>query len=443
MKKKIVCILFAAVLAFSVPTRALAFGFAIPLAVEEVVIMLLGLCGITVSDDFDVEQFMADVQEQLDETGSNLTFASFLSGAAASKVLNTVAVDYAEIFASVLDVGTAQASASVESPETVLGCPALIHNQYYYTNQGYAYYMFGGAADAYWSPTIPSVCRVYMARLSSGQYIIFSSSADVGAHTYLTYYRTNRSGGMYQSQEIFGTYGEYVATTSFSGPYLQKEYEWFVNNSISVPTFANAQAVYDALAGLGSIGNDITVDDDLINGNATDIDYNSVNDRGVLTGAFSIDMGAIADAFGSIADAWAGVRENVRSWADVVSAGRVIPSINDKVIEDTATNESVVSDTSVADAAASIGDVGDYDLGLENFFPFCLPWDLYNFITLLEATPEAPVIEWEFPVDVEGNTEHYEWSLEDLEYLAEILRTFLTLAFAVGLIFVGGKLFKH
>lgn len=32
--------------------------------------------------------------------------------------------------------------------------------------------------------------------------------------------------------------------------------------------------------------------------------------------------------------------------------------------------------------------------GLENFFPFCIPFDIYSFITILVAEPVAPVIHW-------------------------------------------------
>lgn len=439
MKKKIVCILLAAALAFSVPTRALAFGFAIPLAVEEVVIMLLGLCGITVSDDFDVDEFIADVQEQLDETGSNLTFASFLSGAAASKVLNTVAVDYAEIFSAVLSTGNEQAANSADV-DFVAGCPRVINGPLFYSQGSTKVYMWSGVQPGSSAYSTPLAANVYVASVG-GYLVYFTKTENLQGNYYITYQILNNS--RYDGVIVSTSSGEYSISGTVSSPFNSSYVRYFSDMGITVPNFNNIQALKDALQNIDNAPAGLSVSDDVINGNATDIDYNSVNDRGVLTGAFSIDMGAIADAFGSIADAWSGVREKVRSWADVVSAGRVIPAIDGKVIEDTATNDSIVSETTVSDAAASIGDVGDYDLGLENFFPFCLPWDLYNFITLLEATPEAPVIEWEFPVDVEGNTEHYEWSLEDLEYLAEILRTFLTLAFAVGLIFVGGKLFKH
>lgn len=415
MKKKIACIVLAAVLAFAVPARALAFGFAVPFAIEDIVIMLLGLCGITVSDDFDVDQFIEDVQEQLDEAGSNLTLVSYLSGIAASKVLNTVAVDYAEVFAAVFDVGNNVASDVPVSGSLLLQGTSL--GSYRIGSTTYTDYTDTSQSEAYWFRAGGYLCVSY-----------YDYSLNPRLRTVSQYGVTSYTGGFSSAISVAGyTYPYYRMVYSFSGN--------------SLVTYSSVEEAYSII--YGASNSELTVSDDVINGIATDIDYNTVNDRGVLTGQYVIDLGAIADAFGSIADAWSGVRENVRSWADVVSAGRVIPSVDDKVIEDTATNESVISDTSVADAAANIGDVGDYNLGLENFFPFCLPWDLYNFVTLLEATPEAPVIEWEFPVDVEGNTEHMEWSLEDLEPLAEILRTFLTLAFAVGLIFAGGKLFKH
>ena len=41
--------------------------------------------------------------------------------------------------------------------------------------------------------------------------------------------------------------------------------------------------------------------------------------------------------------------------------------------------------------------IGDYTMDLTKFFPFCIPFDLYDFATCLLAEPEAPVIEWIVP----------------------------------------------
>lgn len=83
--------------------------------------------------------------------------------------------------------------------------------------------------------------------------------------------------------------------------------------------------------------------------------------------------------------------------------------------------------------------VGSYTLaGLEKLFPFCLPFDLMDFIGVLNATPQAPKFTIPFKYPTRGGTETYDVviDLSSFDSVAELLRDMECLAFIVGLIMI-------
>lgn len=79
------------------------------------------------------------------------------------------------------------------------------------------------------------------------------------------------------------------------------------------------------------------------------------------------------------------------------------------------------------------GKPDDYLIQLRDFFPFCIPFDLYDFITVLSAEPEAPVFHWEIPVPQLGQTFELEVDLSAWDDIALLFRNFELLAFIFGL----------
>ena len=73
--------------------------------------------------------------------------------------------------------------------------------------------------------------------------------------------------------------------------------------------------------------------------------------------------------------------------------------------------------------------------GLQNKFPFCIPWDIKNcFSKLNSGSREAPRISWHF--NPNSNIDYtFELDLEDFEAVATLLRTLELIAFIVGLAF--------
>ena len=79
-------------------------------------------------------------------------------------------------------------------------------------------------------------------------------------------------------------------------------------------------------------------------------------------------------------------------------------------------------------------DPGKFALDLKDFFPFCIPFDLYDFFSCLNADPVAPVIEWQLPLPG-GSTYPITLDLSVFDPVAKILRTMELLLFCVGLAF--------
>ena len=98
-------------------------------------------------------------------------------------------------------------------------------------------------------------------------------------------------------------------------------------------------------------------------------------------------------------------------------------------------------DTQPDSPGAPSSDIGDYQIDLKKFFPFCIPFDLYDFFTCLNADPVAPVIEWVIPLPG-GGTYPLEIDLSAFDDVAQLLRRLQLLLFCVGLAFKTRDLIK-
>ena len=96
------------------------------------------------------------------------------------------------------------------------------------------------------------------------------------------------------------------------------------------------------------------------------------------------------------------------------------------------------TDTGDTDAGVS-KDLSDYTFaGLEKIFPFCLPFDLIDFIGVLDADPEAPkfTIPIKVPTSSGWGVYNIDIDLSKFDSVAALLRQMETLAFVVGLIMI-------
>lgn len=78
---------------------------------------------------------------------------------------------------------------------------------------------------------------------------------------------------------------------------------------------------------------------------------------------------------------------------------------------------------------------------LRDFFPFCIPFDLYDFFQLLDADPVAPVFHWEIQ-DLAGNVYSIDIDLSAWDSTALFFRRLQLLVFTVGLAMASRKFIK-
>lgn len=92
--------------------------------------------------------------------------------------------------------------------------------------------------------------------------------------------------------------------------------------------------------------------------------------------------------------------------------------------------------TSTAQTPSVSDDPDEYQTpGLQNVFPFCIPFDIYNLLSAFAADPVAPAFNWRFYVPGIVD-EQISIDLSPFDTAAQVLRTVELLAFIVGLAMV-------
>ena len=89
--------------------------------------------------------------------------------------------------------------------------------------------------------------------------------------------------------------------------------------------------------------------------------------------------------------------------------------------------------SSVIDFFSFDADLSVYTAELTSFFPFCIPWDIYNMFTLFLAEPQAPHMEFDINFPYMDEPWHLVIDLAAWDTVAQILRSLELIAFCVGL----------
>lgn len=103
---------------------------------------------------------------------------------------------------------------------------------------------------------------------------------------------------------------------------------------------------------------------------------------------------------------------------------------------DPSTPSEPVVDPSEPTEPEDVGPIGDYALDLTEFFPFCIPYDIKEFLSLLSAAPEAPVFDWDIVVPSLNWGVHLTVDLSPWNNVAALFRKLELLGFIIGLGFV-------
>ena len=98
-----------------------------------------------------------------------------------------------------------------------------------------------------------------------------------------------------------------------------------------------------------------------------------------------------------------------------------------------------VPDITLPDTATPSKELSNYTfLGLEKIFPFCLPFDMIDFVKVLDAPAQAPHFKWSFPYPTTSGMKTYEIDIDlsPFDSVAELLRDMECLLFIVGLVLI-------
>lgn len=82
------------------------------------------------------------------------------------------------------------------------------------------------------------------------------------------------------------------------------------------------------------------------------------------------------------------------------------------------------------------GSISDYTVTLTDFFPFCIPWDIYDMLSAFVTTPETPEFTFQFPTGVINHQIQWTECTFDLhawDGVASAVRTIELISFAIGL----------
>lgn len=143
----------------------------------------------------------------------------------------------------------------------------------------------------------------------------------------------------------------------------------------------------------------------------------------------------------ALADALAGLAAGAESWSQALENAGVVPvdgAGNTVVGDEGVTDEPIVG---VPPSPPSVPtELKDYTVdGLSDLFPFCLPFDLIDFLGVLAAEPEAPHFTWTFSypsLDGSMKTHDLEIDLSPFDSVAVLLRDMECILFVVGLILI-------
>lgn len=163
----------------------------------------------------------------------------------------------------------------------------------------------------------------------------------------------------------------------------------------------------------------------------TSKDWDIINKKGDIS--IPDTLSNVGVATGDLAGLLDGVATGDIAVDDVLSA-------TDSIAIDTATGEVIDTATGEVIEGAEIPPTAEKDShirnylvdGLENIFPFCLPFDIYKIFTSFIATPKAPAFTWVF-TGWNGQKVDIDVDLSVFDSVAEILRTMELIAFIVGL----------
>lgn len=120
---------------------------------------------------------------------------------------------------------------------------------------------------------------------------------------------------------------------------------------------------------------------------------------------------------------------------EAIPKDTTIDQVAEDTIDDT-TTVPAIDDTVPPDPDDTVGGL---TVGLDDIFPFCLPFDIYHILQKFSAAPETPVVDIEFPSAIVGTSVPLHIDLSQFDGVASVARKMELVAYVVGLAIVTRK----
>lgn len=197
-------------------------------------------------------------------------------------------------------------------------------------------------------------------------------------------------------------------------------------------------------------GDTVTVCEDVYNCVTNQITNNYYTENNYLLPTDPVDVGKdiIIPAQNIINNTYNSIDPDVtvdKDYIDKVLVPTIINGINANLDLNTDVNLPDLTIDDVVDFTGNAGD--DYTLntvtffGLEEKFPFCLPWDVYYFLDCLDAEPRAPAFTVVIPLCSIGMEDcQLKIDLSELDYFFKMLRYAELFLACFGLVFLTKKI---
>lgn len=251
--------------------------------------------------------------------------------------------------------------------------------------------------------------------------------------------------------------GSSTSTIIFNKPFLA---DACLDTSIT-NTISNKQGCYDRIMACGDLTLDgsITVpsssDYSAVNDKITDLqiinDYSTTTTQNVVSIDWDKIGAMISDAVGTvtgsldrtITDALDDAQEKVAaSTMSVANYNDYVTEISNTYVYDITNETSITNPDSTVTGVIS-GNVENAEFvlkGLQYVFPFCIPWDIKDFVTLLVADPVAPVIEYPIYNPVTDTDEIITIDFSLWENQVRIIRYIFDFLLIIGLLLLARSL---
>lgn len=298
---------------------------------------------------------------------------------------------------------------------------------------------FESKLEAFTGISVDDIPQTIINKINSGEY------------THIVRFDTSQSGN--PAFVLCGDYTiEFSAETSYAKLYTLICYSnycyyrsyWADNQTPN--NYVTVWNNYDAVSILGGTGYKA---DPITNGKIKNGTYDTISKsrtwdatQGKLKGPVTLTMPATS----TLSDVLE--RENVKDITDAVNVYPTDTADDSMIYYPTQSVPDFIVPTITVNPAITFpgidGGISDYTIELRNFFPFCIPWDIYDMLSAFVTTPVTPEFTFQFPTGVINHQIQWTECTFDLhawDGVAQGLRTLELIAFAVGLALMTRNIF--